>query len=292
MSKSGSNETGKNIWSLITMEQLVTAIASLGDRVDVLQDESWRIKDDTELQSSLWAEVIRELKIHHTEKIRHSLYNIWYLERRGIRILVKKEIKRINRHKNDGDHYDANETGQVSVSAKNNTNLVPDLSLPIPQKPITRINQAQNVNENNTQSLTVDRITIDLNVSEWKAAFSCSRQKMNDGWTKIFYDKLKSSGIKCAVKFDRSHIIKGRRKRECKKFWCRAVCPGSKCTRSFLITLENKPDVKTPALFLVQISGIENHDPETETIARQLRGDERYRIGKKLWYFFSEIISL
>jgi hypothetical protein len=81
MSKSGSNETGKNIWSLITMEQLVTAIASLGDRVDVLQDESWRIKDDTELQSSLWAEVIRELKIHHTEKIRHSVF-VYLLKKR------------------------------------------------------------------------------------------------------------------------------------------------------------------------------------------------------------------
>ena len=280
MLKSDSYGTGKNIWSLITIEQLVSAIASLGDNVNQLEHETWRLRDDTELPTSLWAEVVRKLKIDHNEKIRHSLYNIWYLERHDIRKLVKKEIKKISNHKNDEIRCDMNETDEESVSEKHNSKLVPDLSLPIPQRPITRANQEEIGNENNTESSIINTMTIVLTASEWEAAFSCSHQKMNPGWTNILYNKLKLSGIKCAVKFGRSHIIKGKRKRICKKFWCRAACPGSKCTRSFLITLENKPDVNTPAMFLVQISGIENHHPETEIMSRQLRGEERDHVGK------------
>ena len=279
MSKSNSYGTGKNIWSLITIEQLVSAIASLGDNINQLEHETWRLRADTELPTSLWAEVIRKLKIDHNEKIRHSLYNIWYLERHDIRKLVKKEIKRKSNHKNDGNRCVMNEMDEESVLEKNNSKLVLHLSLPIPQRPITRANQEEIVNEN-TESLTINKMTIVLTASEWKAAFSCSCQKMNPGWTNILYNKLKLSGIKCAVKFGRSHIIKGKRKRVCKKFWCRAACLGSECTRSFLITLENKPDVNTPAMFLVQISGIENHHPETGIMSRQLRGEERDRVGK------------
>jgi hypothetical protein len=108
---------------------------------------------------------------------------------------------------------------------------------------------------------------------------------MNDGWTDIFYEKMKTFGIVCGIKFRRSHIREGKRKNS-KPFWCRAVCTGSKCTRSYFITLENKPNVHTAALFMMEISGIENHDPESEVMSRQLRGVERFRVGKKSLYYF------
>ena len=119
-----------------------------------------------------------------------------------------------------------------------------------------------------------------LTASEWKAAFSRTRQKMNDGWTKIFYEKLKSYGITCEVRFRKSHIKKGKRKHTCKHFWCRASCTNSHCTRSYFFILKNQPDVNTSALFLVKVSGKENHNPKKETMACQLRGEERYRVGK------------
>ena len=33
--------TCKDVWSKITLEDLVTAISCLGDRIDQLQDETW-----------------------------------------------------------------------------------------------------------------------------------------------------------------------------------------------------------------------------------------------------------
>jgi hypothetical protein len=130
-----------------------------------------------------------------------------------------------------------------------------------------------------------------LTPSQWKAAFSRTHQKVNDDWTMIFSDKLTSSGITCSVSFRRSHIKKGKRKQECKYLWRRATCTNSKCTRSYLIILKNQVDVSTSALFLVQISGIENHDAKVETMARLLRREKRFSVGKKFYDLFSKIIS-
>ena len=87
MSKSNSDGKGKDIWSLITKEQLAVAIASLGDRINQLQHETWRLNDETRLPTSLWAEVIENLKIDHTAKMSNSLYKIWRLDRREIHLL-------------------------------------------------------------------------------------------------------------------------------------------------------------------------------------------------------------
>ena len=63
--KSKSNTIAKkNIWSLISVEQLTAAIASLGNRVSQLIDETWRLNSETELTTSLWAQVIEKLLIN------------------------------------------------------------------------------------------------------------------------------------------------------------------------------------------------------------------------------------
>jgi len=63
--KSKSNTIAKNnIWSLISVEQLTAAIASLGNRVSQLGDETWRLNSETELTTSLWAQVIEKLLIN------------------------------------------------------------------------------------------------------------------------------------------------------------------------------------------------------------------------------------
>ncbi len=49
MPKLNSNGKGKDIWSLITEEQLVAAIVSLGDCIKELDRETWRIKTETKL---------------------------------------------------------------------------------------------------------------------------------------------------------------------------------------------------------------------------------------------------
>jgi hypothetical protein len=278
--KLNSNTKGKGIWSLITVKQLAAAIASLDDRIKQLNKETWRLNNKTKLSTSLWAQVIEKLKIKHNEKIRHSLYNVWHLKRNNIDKLVEKESKRIGRNEDDGDDGDINEAEEISFTEKSIPNLPPDPSLPLPQRPNTRANKSENVDDNVIQNTIINEISLTLTPCEWKDAFSCTRQKMNDGWTKIFHEKLKSSGMTCVLCFRKSHVRKGKRKHTCKFFWCRATCTNSECTRSYFIILKNQPDIYTSALFLVRVSGIENHNAENETMRRQLRGEERDRVGK------------
>ena len=280
MSEWKSKTIGKNIWSLITEKKLITAVCSLGDRVKQLKNETWRLNTKTNLSTSLWSQVIEKLEIDHNEKFRHSLYNIWHSKRNGIDKLVDKELKTIGKNEDDGDDGNIEEAEEISFTEESIPNLAPDPSLPLPQKPNTRNIQAENVHINVTQKSTINDISLALTPSEWKAAFSRTRQKMNKGWTDIFCEKLKSCGMTCALRFRRSHVKKGRRKHTCKYFWCRASCTNSECTRSYFIILKNQPDVYTSALFLVRVLGIENHNAKAETMARQLRGEERYRVGK------------
>ncbi|CAF1460381.1 unnamed protein product [Adineta ricciae] len=55
MNDSKSDTKRKNIWSRILLQQYVDGVASLGDRVDKLEKEGWRLHDKTRL-NSLWAE--------------------------------------------------------------------------------------------------------------------------------------------------------------------------------------------------------------------------------------------
>jgi hypothetical protein len=282
MSKSNSATKGKNIWSLITVERLAAAIASLGNRVKQLKNESWRLNNKTRLPTSLWAEVTKELKVNHNEKIRHSLYDIWNSKRRNIDQLVKEELKTINTNDNDRNDGDIDEIDGITAFAKTKSKLLPDPSLPLPQRPNTRAKKAKRVNNDNTGHSIVSETSFILSPSEWKAAYSRTREELNDDWTNILSNKLPSCGITCSVKFRKSHMKEGERKQNCLYFWCRADCTGEFCTRSYIIILKEEPNENTSPIFRVRISGIENHDAKRETMARQLRGKERYRVGKKL----------
>ena len=118
MSKLNSDIKGKDIWSLITVKQLATAIASLGDRINQLKGATWRLNTETTLSTSPWSQVIEKLKIENNEKNRHSLYNIWYLKRGDIDILVEKESKAVHRNGNNVDNGDINEAEEISFTEK------------------------------------------------------------------------------------------------------------------------------------------------------------------------------
>ncbi|CAF1462902.1 unnamed protein product [Adineta steineri] len=299
-SKLKSNTKVKtNLWSLISVEQLSTAIASLGNHVNQLKKETWRLNKETKLPTSLWAQVIEKLLIYRNEKLnsdnnkkskleidhnedfRKSLYNVWYSKRQDIDKLVENKLKKNGKDGAHGDNGYDDEIDKISSIEKSIPNLLAEVSLPLPQKPNTRAEKSKDEFDNGTENSINNEISISLSTSEWKAAFSCTRQKMNAGWTTLFYNKLKSSGITCAVAFKKSHVKKGKRKHKCDNFWCRAKCTNSECTRTFLIILKNKPDVYTSAVFLVRIFGVENHNPKNETMTRRLCGEERYHVGER-----------
>ncbi|CAF3816881.1 unnamed protein product [Rotaria sordida] len=218
--------------------------------------ETWRLNAETKLSTSLWAQVIKKLGIDNTEQRRNSLYNIWHLKRHKIVQLVEIELKRKNRNIIDGDDGDISRIEEVSVREDNNAHLLPDPSLPLPEPPNTRTKQPGTINGNNTERSIVSETSFILTPSEWKAAFSCVQKKLNDGWTKIFYDKIIPCGITCS-------------------------CTGKYCTRSYLIKLTDQADFNTSPILHVQISGTERHDAKIETMSRQLCGEERYRVGER-----------
>ena len=276
MTEKKAGKEVKNIWSLITVEQLAIAIASLGNCIKTLEEETWRLSTETKLSTSLWAQVIEKLGIDHNEKYRHSLYNIWHSKNDTTKNL-KERIDTLVVNENTDE---INATAEVSIISESIPNLQPDASLPLPQKPKTRANKSKNANNNATKNLITGEVSFILTASEWKAAFSRTRQEMNKGWTKIFSTKMVPCGIKCAIAVKKHHIKKGERKTICKSFWCRARCTNSDCTRSYFITLRNQPDIYTSVLFHVRIYGTENHNRDKQTMACQLRGEERYLVGK------------
>ena len=92
------------------------------------------------------------------------------------------------------------------------------------------------------------------------------------------------------MSFRKAHIKTGTRKQACRFFWCRADCSISICRRSFIIILNNQPDENASALFLVRIIVEENHDAETATHVRQLRGKDRMIVGKILNVFILDFM--
>ena len=94
--------------------------------------------------------------------------------------------------KNKNDGYDGNvvATEDVSVLEDEISNLVPDPSLPLPQRPNTRDKCKESPNIDRNPNLITNENSFVLSPSEWKAAFSRTQKKMNDGWTKIMYNKL------------------------------------------------------------------------------------------------------
>ncbi|CAF4112864.1 unnamed protein product [Rotaria sordida] len=281
MTDSNSNKKGKDIWSRITLGQLVAAIQSLGDRVDQLEHETWRLNIKTRCPSSLWGEVIDKLNLRHDEKTRHSLYNIWCLDRHEIQKLVGKKKKIHDGTEKDGCESNIDDKEQNSVSEGKNLPLPSNLSLPLPTWPNTRANKQENIDENNPKNVFVGEISLAFTFVEWKNAFSRTDQKMKDDWTDIFYEKLKASGIRCSTKFKTPTIKKGKRKQNCQYFCCYATCTIGKCPRKYQITLRHLPDQNSSVLFLVRFFGQENHNPVIKTAARKVSGKKRLLIGKR-----------
>ena len=283
MAKSNSNKAGKNIWSRITLDELTITIAGLGDRTDQLEAETWRLNDKTRSPGSLWGEIIDKLKLDNNETTRHSLYNIWNKKRQGIRKLVlNKKRSALNLNENDEDE------GSVSVPEEKNSVLLPDPSLPLPQRPKTRAIQKENDNDNSNQSSVNNEISVVFTANEWKTVFSRTHQDMKDGWRDIFNTKLTSSGtgIKCTLKFKKPYIKEGERKKNCRFLGCWIKCIISGCKRTYHILLRNLSDENLSTVLLVRIYGEENHDSEIETAGRQLRGENRFRVGKIFHYLF------
>lgn len=172
MTDSNSNETRKNIWSDVTLDELIDAIASLGDHVKQLKHETWRLNDKTSLSSSLWHQVINKCKnLKHDTQTRVSLYKIWLNNRRKIKDLVEEEQRARNRNQNHNNNND------IPATEINNRNLLSDASLPLPERPNTRANQDKKADDNDNPSSVVEEICISFTPIEWKSVFSRTHQK-------------------------------------------------------------------------------------------------------------------
>jgi hypothetical protein len=270
---------GENIWSDITLEKLVAAITSVISHENQLKGKTWRLNDKSKLSPDLWTQIIEKLNLEPNERIRQSLYSIWHKKRHDIDKIVEEKLKLKAESESDGTDGGTVKTEKLAIAEKNIPNLSSKISLPLPMRPNTRANQAKNLDDASMQNSPVTETSFTLTAAEWKAAFSRTRQEMNEGWTTILYEKLKSCGIVCAVKFKKSHTKQGERKQVCGYFWCRAVCTNSSCTRSYYIILKDEADFNTSVLFLLRISGKENHDPKKETMTRHLTGKQRYLVG-------------
>ncbi|CAF1551302.1 unnamed protein product [Adineta ricciae] len=263
---------GKNIWSRILLDQFVAAVASLGNRIDQLKTETWRLNDKTRL-NSLWGEVIDHLKLDHSQSTRHSLYKIWLNDKHEVKRLVDAKLEKINRN--------ANNDSDIYVSNKTNTDLLPELSLPLAQPPLTRSRERnENDNVNDDGNSFVEQISIVFSTTEWKDAFSRTKQKMKDDWTTKVNKKLtvKGTGITCTLKFTTPYFKKGERKKKCCDFSCNITCTIKGCNRKYIMKCPSLPDENSSVLFLVQIFGKEDHSNGPG--CRKLTGKERMLVGK------------
>jgi hypothetical protein len=289
MAESKSKEKGKNIWSRMTLDKLVAAIASLNKRVVDLKHETWRSNAKTSSASSLWSSVIEKLKLDNSERTRHSLYNIWNGKRYNIDELVEKKKSTSDRNDGDGDDGNVDVIEKIPVQAGNNLTLHPDPSLPLPQRPDTRANRKENADDNSTKTDFIGEVSMVFSPSEWKNAFSRTDQKMKPDWTDIFVGKLTPFIAECSVNFKAPYIKKGERKGVCQFLCFYALCTIGKCKRKYQVSLRNQPDTNSTALFLVRIYGVLNHDVNNGTSTRQLRGKKRLLVGKKFYYVFLKL---
>ena len=192
---------------------------------------------------------------------------------------MREELARKGRNTFDESDDNISELEEGSVEKNEKLNLVPDSSLPLPEHPNTRSNQREDISDKNVEHSVVTEMSFILTPSEWKAAFSSTQEKLNDGWTNIFSNKLIACGITCSLRFGNRHIREGQRKSSCSYFWFCAACTNSSCTRSYRAILQNKVEINTSPIFRLRIFGEENHDGSVETMSRQLRGEERLRVG-------------
>ncbi|CAF3432704.1 unnamed protein product [Rotaria socialis] len=269
-------EKGKNIWSRISLDELVSAIASLENYTDQLKDESWRLNAKNKSSSSLWGKVIDKLQLDHSETTRQALYKIWRSESHDIRKLVERKKIAINSDDDNGAS-----AGDPKNLEKKNVILHSDPSLPLPSAPNTRLKIKENGDHQIGEFSIIREASLVFTPSEWKDSYSMTHQKVKPGWTDMFYRKLISCGVKCSLRFKTPYIKKGTRKRACNFFCSYAVCTIGECSRQYQVSLKNHPDENSSALFLVRMFGEENHDASIATSARQLRGESRFLVGKR-----------
>lgn len=279
MTNFNSKNKGKDIWSEVNPDEVAAAIASLGDRIEQLKDETWRFNLNTRLSNSLWHEIINKLQLDDSERTRHALYDIWHFKRRNIDKLVEKKIRIMLNEENDIEDDNISGTKEIIVSENNCSVLPPEPSIPLPQPPNTRGND-KCADDNFESNSSTEQLSLVFTAYEWKDAFSRTHQVMKKGWNIIFDKKLTSSGITCSLKFKSPYIKRGKRKRSCQFFCCYARCTKKLCTRQYKIILQNQPEENISILFLVKISGEESHNLELEIGARHLSGYERYLVGK------------
>ncbi|CAF3959946.1 unnamed protein product [Rotaria sp. Silwood1] len=281
MTESNVNNTRKDIWSLISLDDLVTAIISLGERMNLLNDDSWRLNKSGKSSSSCWSEVIRKLKLDDDEKTRHSLYNIWHLKRHRIRELVDEKKKKKMMEMKEEDSNDRNEAENCSIGKKIIATLPSEPSLPLTEPPSTRAYQKAVASGTIYQRHCIRTEFISLTRNEWKSAYSCTHKKTKSGWTSIFDEKLKFIGHTCSLCFHSPNIPRGKRKRNCSDFWFSAACTGDICKRKYIVSHRRDIDNDLMALFRVDVYGEENHSTDNVMRPRKMDAKERDVIGKR-----------
>ena len=278
---SNQNKKIRHIWVGENLEKLADVIASLGDRTEDLKTETWRWNKHLQQRNSLWGEVIFQLGLEHTETLRHSLYNLWHLNRHGIRNIVrtKKTSKNNKTTDIDLDQNESSSADDCGASESKNSNLDAQTSLPLPERPRTRIFEEKTKISTKDENSAVDETSFSFTNIEWKNVYSRTHQKMKPDWTDRFYDKLVSIGTVCPLRFTTPHFRRGKRKQRCKYFCCHATCTIRGCSRRFQIILRHQPDENSSVIFTVRTHGSENHDKLVETARRQLIGEKCDALG-------------
>lgn len=279
MPRAVSKERKETVWDKIDLSQLKTAILSLGDRMQELNTETWRLDGRREEVDSIWNQLGRLLNLETSESTRRSLYNIWKRNRHQIQQMVAME-----RTDNEGNE-EIIESETISATSDERTALQAVISSPIGARSKRAGLRSSNANDSDEDDENSE-YSILFSAVEWKAAFSRTHQEMKSEWTNIFRDKLKESGFVCTLKFRTPMFKRGDRKKNCRFFCCYGQCTTKICARKFHIVLQQEPtNPGTPLLFLIRTFGKENHDGNVETAAVPLKGAERELVGL---YFFRE----
>ena len=271
-------KASKNIWSRITLDNLVTVIASLGDRTSDLKEETWRLNSVTESSSSLWREVIDKLQLDHIENTRHALYDQLHAKHRDMDSLINRTRMEQN-VKTNGD-----DASYIKKDEEENENFVlsSNPSLPLTQPPRTRAETARTVCSQNEKRPFIKDISLVLTASEWEDAFSRTDQKMKPHWGNLLYKNFRNTDVTCSLRFRTPHIKIGKRKRNCRFFGCFAFCSRKYCRRMYQIVLQQQTEERSSAVFLVKIFGEEIHLPN-DIGARSLTGEDRDLVGKTFY---------
>jgi hypothetical protein len=279
MSDSSTANTKIDIWSRITLKQLVPALVALGDRINELKTETWRLNRKTRAPGSVWNQVIASLNLDRSERTRQSLYNIWHKNRHQIKELVSTNGD-INLG-NGASDQDKNSTGNEILSASSGKQLLLNnmTSSPVRVKPKRNV-QKSTERHDIVKSSAPCEYSIAFTSAEWKVAFSRTDRKMKSGWTETFAKKLEASGSVCTPRFSTPSFKNGQRKKKSNFLLCYATCTTRLCSRHFHISLPIEPSAGASVLFLVRAYGKERHDGTVETAQRRIQGDERLAMGR------------